>query len=79
MNIYVSNLCSNIQDEDLKEMFSVYGDVQSVEIPKDIFSGESRGFGFIEMEDNTAAQNAIDALHQKEVDTLSLSVKQYNN
>lgn len=79
MNIYVCNLSSDIQDEDLKEMFSVYGNVQSVEIPKDIFSGESRGFGFIEMEDNTAAQNAIDALNQKEVDTLSLSVKQYNN
>lgn len=79
MNIYVCNLSSDIQDEDLKEMFAVYGNVQSVEIPKDIFSGESRGFGFIEMEDNTAAQNAIDALNQKEVDTLSLSVKQYNN
>ncbi|NTS42316.1 RNA-binding protein [Flavisolibacter sp. BT320] len=79
MNIYISNLSSDIQDEDLMEMFAAYGDVQSVEIPKDIFSGESRGFGFIEMEDNIAAQNAIDALHQKEVDSLSLSVQEYNN
>ncbi|RYZ60829.1 MAG: RNA-binding protein [Chitinophagaceae bacterium] len=79
MNIYVSNLSSDIQDDDLMKMFAAYGPVQSVEIPKDIFSGESRGFGFIEMNDNIAAQKAIDALHEVEVDSLSLSVQQYNN
>lgn len=75
MNIYVFNLSSVVQDEDLKNMFSVYGDVQSAEVVKDIISGESRGFGFIEMEDNLEAQRAIDALNQTEIDTLSVTVQ----
>ena len=79
MNIYVFNLSSVIQDQDLMNMFSVYGDVQSAEIVKDIISGESRGFGFIEMDDNIAAQKAIDALHQTEIDTLSVSVQENTN
>ena len=76
MNIYVCNLSSVIQNEDLRNMFSAYGNVQSAEIVKDIISGESRGFGFIEMEDNTAAQRAIDALDQMEVDTLPVTVQE---
>jgi RNA recognition motif-containing protein len=76
MNIYVSNLSSIIQNDDLKSMFAVYGDVKSARIVKDIISGESRGFGYIEMENDMAAQRAIDALHQTEVDTLSVSVEQ---
>lgn len=76
MNIYVCNLSSDIQDVDLKTMFSVYGDVQTVEIVKDIISGESRGFGYIEMNDDTAGQRAIDALNQIEVDSLSVTVQE---
>ena len=75
MNIYVSNLSSVIQDEDLRSMFSAYGEVKSVEIVKDIISGESRGFGYIQMEDNLAAQKAIEELNQVEVDTLLVTVQ----
>jgi RNA recognition motif-containing protein len=76
MNIYVCNLSSVIQEKDLEHMFAAYGDVQSTEIVRDIISGESRGFGFIEMEDDIAARRAIDALNQSEVDTLPVTVQE---
>lgn len=76
MNIYISNLSSLICNEDLRKLFGAYGKVTSAELKKDIISGESRGFGFIEMEDNDAATNAIKALHQTEVDTLTVSVQE---
>lgn len=76
MNIYISNLSSVIQNEDLRHMFSAYGHVKSAEIIKDIISGESRGFGYIEMEDDAAAQKAIEALDQMEVDTLLVTVRE---
>ena len=79
MNIYVFNLSSVIQEQDLKHMFSAYGDVQSAEIVRDIISGESRGFGFIQMEDNTAAQRAIEELDQIEVDSLFVTVQENCN
>ena len=75
MNIYVFNLSSAIQDEDLKSMFTEYGNVSSAEIVKDIISGESRGFGYVEMENSAEARKAIEALNQKEVDTLSVTVQ----
>ena len=75
MNIYVSNLSNNIQNEDLKSMFTPYGDVSSAEIVMDIISGESRGFGYVEMANNAEAERAIEALNQMEVDTLSVTVK----
>jgi RNA recognition motif-containing protein len=76
MNIYVFNLSSIIQSNDLKDMFSVYGDVSSAEVIKDIISGESRGFGYIKMDNCAAAQRAIDALNQLEIDTLTVSVQE---
>lgn len=79
MNIYIYNLSSTIQDEHLENMFSVYGSVQSVEISKDIISGESRGYGFIEMADNNAAQKAIDALNQLEIGSLMMTVQENRN
>jgi RNA recognition motif-containing protein len=63
INIYVFNLDSTLQGEDLKDMFSVYGKVASAEIIKDIMSGESRGFGYIKMDDHRAAHRAIEALN----------------
>jgi len=49
MNIYVGNLSREISEEDLREAFEVFGKVASVTVIKDKFSGESRGFGFVEM------------------------------
>ena len=59
MNIYVSNLSFNVQDEDLREFFTEYGEVSSAKVITDKFTGKSRGFGFVEMPDNEAAQKAI--------------------
>jgi RNA recognition motif-containing protein len=49
MNIYISNLDSQFKDEDLKILFSSYGEVESAEIAKDVFTDQSRGFGYVEM------------------------------
>ncbi|RYY85968.1 MAG: RNA-binding protein [Chitinophagaceae bacterium] len=59
MNIYVSNLSFNVQDEDLRAFFTEYGDVTSAKVITDKFTGKSRGFGFVEMPDNEAGQKAI--------------------
>lgn len=59
MNIYVSNLGFNVQDEDLKEFFTPYGEVTSAKIINDRESGNSRGFGFVEMADEVASKKAI--------------------
>lgn len=76
MNIYVSNLSTAIRGEKLKQLFSPYGEVKSVEIVDDVFTGESRGFGYVEMEDNTAAQKAIEALDKSEFDTRTILVEE---
>jgi RNA recognition motif-containing protein len=59
MNIYVSNLSFAVQDEDLREFFAEYGDVSSAKVIKDKFTNRSKGFGFVEMPDDAAAQKAI--------------------
>ena len=59
MNIYVSNLSFNVQDEDLKSYFADYGEVTSAKVINDKETGRSRGFGFVEMSDDAAAQKAI--------------------
>ena len=59
MNIYVSNLSFNVQDEDLKEFFAPYGEVTSAKVINDKETGQSRGFGFVEMPDDAAAKKAI--------------------
>jgi len=75
MNIYVENLHSTIGNERLREIFSSYGEVQSARIVKDVFTDVSRGFGYVEMEDE-AAQNAINALNQTVVNDLKITVKE---
>ena len=62
MNIYVSNLSFNVQDEDLREFFAPYGEVTSAKIINDRETGRSRGFGFVEMSDTTAAKKAVEEL-----------------
>ena len=59
MNIYVSNLSFNVEDEDLREFFTEYGEVSSARVIMDKFTNKSRGFGFVEMPDDAAAQKAI--------------------
>lgn len=74
MNIYVSNLGFNVQDEDLRGFFTPYGEVTSAKIITDKFSGKSRGFGFVEMTDKTAAEKAITELNNASVDGRNISV-----
>ena len=74
MNIYVSNLSFNVQDEDLKEFFTEYGEVTSAKVITDKFTGKSRGFGFVEMPDNDAAQKAIAELDQASVENRTIRV-----
>ena len=62
MNIYVSNLSFNVQDEDLKGFFAEYGEVSSAKVILDKLTNRSRGFGCVEMPDDAAAQKAIGEL-----------------
>ena len=74
MNIYVSNLSFNVEDEDLREFFVEYGEVTSAKVITDKFTGKSRGFGFVEMSDNEAAKKAIAELDQATVESRTIRV-----
>ena len=74
MNIYVSNLSFNVQDEDLKSYFAEYGEVSSAKVITDKFTNRSRGFGFVEMADEAAAQKAIAELDGATVDGRAIKV-----
>lgn len=67
MNIYVGNFSRDVTEEEVRAVFENYGKVDSVKVIKDSFSGESRGFGFVEMPDETQAQAAINELNGKEL------------
>jgi len=76
MNIYVGNLSSEATEEDLQQAFEAFGQVESVKIIKDRFSGESRGFGFVEMPAKGEAQSAIEGLNGKELKGQTLNVNE---
>ena len=63
MNIFVGNLAKEVTEQDLQTLFAECGNVRSVKIIKDLFSGESKGFAFIEMPGAAEAQKAIDELN----------------
>ena len=65
MNIYVGNLPRQATEDDLRQAFEEFGQIESVNIIKDKFSGESRGFGFIEMPSKTEAEKAIEKITAK--------------
>jgi RNA recognition motif-containing protein len=76
MNIYVGNLSSEVTEEDLRQAFEGFGQVVSVNIIKDRYSGESRGFGFVEMSAKAEAQSAINDLNGKELKGRALKVSE---
>jgi len=76
MNIYVGNLSYTTTDEDLRQAFGAHGEVTSVNIIKDRFSGESRGFGFVEMATNEEAQAAIASLNGTDLGGRTLNVNE---
>lgn len=63
MNIHVSNLAYNVTEDDLRTLFSEFGEVAGVNIVKERSSGQSRGFGFVEMPANSEADKAMKALN----------------
>ncbi|MGB6650415.1 MAG: RNA-binding protein [Bacteroidota bacterium] len=76
MNIYVGNLSRDVSEEDLRQAFEAFGQIATATIIKDKFSGESRGFGFVEMPSKTEAQSAIDGLNGKDLKGQSLNVNE---
>ena len=76
MNIYVGNLSYEVTEEDLKQAFGAFGQVESINIIKDKYSGESKGFGFVEMPAKAEAQSAIEGLNGKELKGRMLKVSE---
>lgn len=67
MTIYVGNLSFQMKDDDLKNTFAEFGNVTSAKVISDKYSGRSKGFGFVEMDNDAAGKAAIEALNGKEV------------
>jgi RNA recognition motif-containing protein len=76
MKIYVGNLSWEVTEDALEEAFGAFGEVSSVTIVKDKFSGQSRGFGFVEMDAKGEAQAAIEELNGKEFKGRTLNVNE---
>ena len=76
MNIYVGNLSYEVTEEDLKEAFAVFGEVDTVKIIKDNYTGRSKGFGFVEMPAKSEAQSAIEGLNGKDLKGRNLNVNE---
>jgi RNA recognition motif-containing protein len=76
MNIYVGNLSYEVSEENLRQAFEPFGQVSSATIVKDKYSGQHRGFGFVEMPDQAEAQAAIKSLNGKELLAKQMSVNE---
>ncbi len=76
MNIYVGNLAREATEDDLRQAFEACGQVESANIIKDKFSGESRGFGFVEMPAQEEAKKAIEEMNGKEIAGRVISVNE---
>ncbi len=76
MNIYVGNLPYNVTENDLREAFAAYGEVSSASVISDKFSGQSKGFGFVEMPSNSEADAAIKGLNESSLGGRQIKVNQ---
>ncbi len=76
MNIYVGNLAREVTEDDLRQAFGKFGSVNNASIIKDKFSGEPRGFGFVEMPSSQEAQAAMNALNGQDLKGRSLTVNE---
>jgi RNA recognition motif-containing protein len=72
----VGNLAYSVTDDDLRELFSEFGEVRSASVISDKATGQSKGFGFVEMKDNSAAETAIKDLNGKQVKGRALKVNE---
>ena len=76
MNIYVGNLNYRVREHDLRAIMEQFGEVDSVKVVKDRDTGRSKGFAFVEMQDDAAAQSAIDELNEKDFEGRKMVVKE---
>ena len=76
MNIYVGNLSYQSTEDELRDLFAEFGDVVSAKLIVDKFTGQSKGFGFVEMSNNSEAQKAMDELNGRDVNGRSVTVNQ---
>ena len=76
MNIYIANLSYGVNEADLKELFSEYGEVSSAKVITDRETGRSRGFGFVEMPNNDEANKAIENMNGVEIKGWKLNVNE---
>ena len=74
--LYVGNLSFNVSSADLEQLFAQFGTVESAQVVQDRDTGRSKGFGFVEMGDDNAAQEAIRGLHEKEHEGRPLTVNE---
>ena len=76
MNMYVGNLPYSVSEEDLRTVFAEFGEIASVNIITDKISGQSKGFGFVDMPNNSEADKAIKALNGSDLQGRSIKVNQ---
>jgi RNA recognition motif-containing protein len=75
MNIYIGNLSYQTTEETLKRLFSDFGEIESIKVIKDRFTGRPKGYGFIEMPSNSEADQAIKALNGNRIDGSNIKVR----
>jgi RNA recognition motif-containing protein len=76
MNIYVGNLSYSVADDDLRDLFAAHGEVISASVIADKHTGQSKGFGFVEMSNDAEAEAAIQALNESDVQGRNIKVNQ---
>ena len=76
MKVYVGNLPFSVDDNELKELFASYGEIEEVSVIKDKFSGRSKGFGFVTFKEDEDAKKAISEMDEKEVEGRKIKVNE---
>lgn len=76
MNLYVGNLAYSVTEDDLRELFAEHGEIASVKLIMDQYTGQSKGFGFVEMPNNAEADTAIKALNETAIKGRNVKVNQ---
>ncbi len=76
MNIFVGNIATQVSDQELEDLFKEFGEIRSLKIVRDMFTQASKGFGFVEMKEKTAGEEAIKELNTKELNGKKLVVNE---
>ena len=76
MNIYIGNLAYSVTEDDLRDAFSEFGQVDSASIINDKFSGRSKGFGFVDMPNDSEAREAIESMNNKDLNGRTIKVNE---